>query len=333
VHRRTVRQALASPTPPPRKQRTFQTPRLDAAKPLIDAMLRQDLDAPRKQRQTARRVLARLVDEHQLVEVCYSSVRDYVAKRRPEAAAEAAGPPSAASSRRRTCPVPKPRSISPICGSICAGCARRCSCSRCASHTVVVPCTKPLALRAKKRSSTAISTHLPSWVGCRSTRSGTITSNRRFNESCLGATGLSPIGGCCSVRTWDLMRSTASPASARGTKREGWKEKAAGFGARIPYPAAVFTNALPDQPGPTDFGDRGQDEQQDGNASRLWRRPYETTTHFALLVSECRRLSGDDHAAAGRWDRNRYPLPMMVATRSAAITPARAASPTWSAPS
>jgi transposase len=61
---------------------------LDGAKPLIDGMLREDLDAPRKQRHTARRVLARLVDEHQL-EVSYSSVRDYVAKRRPEIAAEA----------------------------------------------------------------------------------------------------------------------------------------------------------------------------------------------------------------------------------------------------
>jgi transposase len=88
VHRRTVRQALASPMPPPRKRRSFPAPRLDAAKPLIDAMLRDDLDAPRKQRHTARRVLARLVEEHQL-EVSYSSVRDYVARRRPVIAAEA----------------------------------------------------------------------------------------------------------------------------------------------------------------------------------------------------------------------------------------------------
>jgi hypothetical protein len=33
---------------------------------LIDAMLTEDVDAPRKQRHTARRVLARLVDEHGL---------------------------------------------------------------------------------------------------------------------------------------------------------------------------------------------------------------------------------------------------------------------------
>ncbi len=65
---------------------------LDPVKPLIDAMLRDDLDAPKKQRHTARRVLARLVDEHGAVDLSYSTVRDYVAKRRPEIAAEAGKP-------------------------------------------------------------------------------------------------------------------------------------------------------------------------------------------------------------------------------------------------
>jgi len=39
-------------------------PRLEPVKAAIDAMLRSDLDAPKKQRHTARRILARLVDEH-----------------------------------------------------------------------------------------------------------------------------------------------------------------------------------------------------------------------------------------------------------------------------
>jgi transposase len=92
VHRRTVRQALESAVPPPRKARVFLAPVLGPVKPLIDAMLRSDLDAPKKQRHTARRVLARLVDELGVQDLSYSTVRDYVAKRRPEIAAEAGKP-------------------------------------------------------------------------------------------------------------------------------------------------------------------------------------------------------------------------------------------------
>jgi len=89
VHRRTVRAALTSPLPPPRKRREQPAPKLDPVKPLIDAMLREDLTAPRKQRHTARRVLARLVDEHGVNTITYSTVRDYVRVRRVEINAEA----------------------------------------------------------------------------------------------------------------------------------------------------------------------------------------------------------------------------------------------------
>ncbi|MGF7237906.1 MAG: IS21 family transposase [Frankia sp.] len=89
VHRRTVRAALVSATPTPRKPRTAQAPKLGPLKPAIDAMLVADLDAPRKQRHTARRVLARLVEEHGAEDLTYSTVRDYVCRRRPEIATEA----------------------------------------------------------------------------------------------------------------------------------------------------------------------------------------------------------------------------------------------------
>ncbi len=89
VHRRTVRAALASAVPAARKVPVRVAPKLEVAKLLIDAMLVEDLTAWRKQQHTARRVLARLVDEHGMTELTYSAVRDYVAKRRPEVQAAA----------------------------------------------------------------------------------------------------------------------------------------------------------------------------------------------------------------------------------------------------
>jgi transposase len=81
VHRRTVRAALASATPAPRKPRVAQAPKLAPVKSFIDAMLVADLDAPRKQKHTARRILARLVDEHAVVDLSYGVHRpaSYVA--------------------------------------------------------------------------------------------------------------------------------------------------------------------------------------------------------------------------------------------------------------
>ena len=90
VHRRTVREALASPVPAPRKAPERASPARDAVAPLIDVMLREDLDAPRKQRHTARRVWARLADEHD-EHPSYSYVARYVSRRRPEIGAERKG--------------------------------------------------------------------------------------------------------------------------------------------------------------------------------------------------------------------------------------------------
>lgn len=84
VGRDTVRTALSRADPPARKVPVRSSPKLDPFKPAIDAMLRQDLDAPRKQRHTATRVLARLADEHGATELSYSTVRDYVRVRRAQ---------------------------------------------------------------------------------------------------------------------------------------------------------------------------------------------------------------------------------------------------------
>ena len=88
VHRRTVRQALESQAPPERKVPVRVSPVMGTAVELIDGMLRADLDAPAKQRHTARRVFERLADEHDAA-VSYSSVAKYVRRRRPEVEAEA----------------------------------------------------------------------------------------------------------------------------------------------------------------------------------------------------------------------------------------------------
>ena len=79
VHRRDVRQALASAVPPERKKPERPAPVLDRWKPIIDGWLEADRTAPRKQRHTARRVWQRLVEEHDAV-VGESTVRRYVAE-------------------------------------------------------------------------------------------------------------------------------------------------------------------------------------------------------------------------------------------------------------
>lgn len=89
VSRRTVAKALAGDRPAPRKKLPPRSTRLDPYKSAIDEMLRADLDAPKKQRHTAKRSFDRLVDEHAAVEVSYQMVRAYVTRRRPEIRIEA----------------------------------------------------------------------------------------------------------------------------------------------------------------------------------------------------------------------------------------------------
>ncbi|MDQ3145904.1 MAG: IS21 family transposase [Actinomycetota bacterium] len=79
VHRRTVREALASPVPPERKVPEKPSPVLGPWKKTIDGWLEADRSVPRKQRHTSRRVWQRLVEEHN-VTVAESTVRGYVAE-------------------------------------------------------------------------------------------------------------------------------------------------------------------------------------------------------------------------------------------------------------
>jgi len=83
VHRRTVRRAIADAVPPVRKPSQRQAPVLGPYESTIKRWLIEDLDAPRKQRHTARRIWQRLVEEEGAV-VAESSVRNLVARLRTE---------------------------------------------------------------------------------------------------------------------------------------------------------------------------------------------------------------------------------------------------------
>lgn len=78
VHRRNVREALASAVPPERRTPERESPALGPWMVIIRAWLVADRQAPRKQRHTARRVHQRLVAEYG-AQVAESTVRAYVA--------------------------------------------------------------------------------------------------------------------------------------------------------------------------------------------------------------------------------------------------------------
>ncbi|MGW2703656.1 hypothetical protein [Streptomyces sp. NPDC001340] len=82
MSRNTVAEALRHPVPLKRKKPTPRESVLEPVKGFIDAMLREDPSAPKMQRHTVDRVLQRPAAEHHFEHASYSTVRDYVRRRR-----------------------------------------------------------------------------------------------------------------------------------------------------------------------------------------------------------------------------------------------------------
>jgi transposase len=82
VHRRMVREAIASAVPQARKTPVRERPKLGSVTEFIDGILEADRKAPRKQRHTAHRIWVRLRKEMPGVEVAECTVRRYVRQRK-----------------------------------------------------------------------------------------------------------------------------------------------------------------------------------------------------------------------------------------------------------
>jgi len=84
VHRRMVREAIASALPRPRKKTQRRRWKMEAAAGFVDAILEADRKAPRKQRHTAHRIWRRIQQELPDCQIGERTLRQYVQRRKVE---------------------------------------------------------------------------------------------------------------------------------------------------------------------------------------------------------------------------------------------------------
>jgi hypothetical protein len=118
VHRRTVRQALESPVPSPRRPGPPRTSRLDPYKSVIDDMLRADAGRPLQDRHTSRAIHQILLTKHGATWISYSTLSNYVASRRPVLAPRT----SPGQAHQHTAPQPGATASSPTASRSPASC-------------------------------------------------------------------------------------------------------------------------------------------------------------------------------------------------------------------
>jgi hypothetical protein len=198
VHRRLVREALASPVSRPRKTPVRSSPRLEPFKKTIDEWLVDDLRAPPKQRHTVQRILNRLQQECG-AEITYTTVWDYVSKRRREIAEASGASPAAGFVIQHNRPgmdaeVDFGEAWVDLAGerTKCYVFAFRLAYSGKAVHASPLPADR-------RRSWTDMCTRFGCWAGSLPGRSATTTCLRRCpgdpQGPVAGAGGASPVGG------------------------------------------------------------------------------------------------------------------------------------------
>jgi hypothetical protein len=214
-------------------------------KAAIDAMLTEDTTAPRKQRHTARRILARLLDEHGAQELSYSTVRDYVRIRRAQIDVEAG--------RRVEVFIPQEHApgaeaevdfgeLWVVLNGVKTKCHMfvfRLSHSGKAIHRIYPTQAHEAFLEGHIEAFNEIG-----GVPVRHIRYDNLTSAVTAGCSARAGNATKTNGGCSSVRTTGLMRFIANPASRGLTKKAVSKERWAGSGATGSHPCRSLSLSM-----------------------------------------------------------------------------------------